>query len=48
MRVDLNKYVLCECYQSQIPAQTVADIAATDTYVSTVLDVLKGYHDETS
>ena len=35
------------CYVSatnQTPAQAVADIAATDTQVFTVLDALKGYH----
>ena len=40
----LNKYVLREHYQSQTPAQAVADIAATDAQVFTVLDALKGYH----
>jgi len=37
----LNKYVLCERYQSQTP---VADIAPTDAQVFTTLDALKGYH----
>jgi len=40
----LNKYVLRERYQSRTPAQAVADIAATDVQVFTVLYVLKGYH----
>jgi len=48
----LNKYVLRERYQPQTPAQAVADIAAADAQVFTILEALKGYHqcllDETS
>ena len=47
MHVDLshfNKYVLQEGYQSLTPAQTVADIAANEAKIFTVLDALKGYH----
>ena len=40
----LNKFVCRECYQSSTPAQAVADIAATDAKIFTVLDALKGYH----
>ena len=40
----LNKYVICERYQSLTPAQAVADIAASEAKVFTVLDALKGYH----
>ena len=40
----LNKYVVCERYQSQTPAQAVADIAATDEKVFAILGALKGYH----
>ena len=47
MCVDLshfNKCVLRERYQSQMPTQAVADIAATDAQVFTILDTLKRYH----
>ena len=40
----LNKYVIRERYQSLTPAQAVADIAASEAKVFTVLDALKGYH----
>ena len=40
----LNKFVRREHYQSSTPAQAVADIAATDAKIFTVLDALKGYH----
>ena len=40
----LNKYVIRERYQSLTPAQAVADIAACDAKIFTVLDALKGYH----
>ena len=40
----LNKYVLRERYQSPTPAQAVANIAASEAKVFTVLDALKGYH----
>ena len=40
----LNKFVRRERYQSSTPAQAVADIAATDAKIFTVLDALKGYH----
>ena len=36
--------MLCECYQSQTPAQAVADISAADAQVFTIPDALKGYH----
>ena len=40
----LNKHVLRERFQPSTPAQAVADIAATDAKIFTVLDALKGYH----
>ena len=40
----LNKYVLCERYQSLTPAQAVAGIAASEAKIFTILDALKGYH----
>ena len=40
----LNRYVRRERYQPSTPAQAVADIAATNAKVFTVLDALKGYH----
>ena len=40
----LNKHVVRERYQSSTPAQAVADIAASEAIIFTVLDVLKGYH----
>ena len=40
----LNRYILRERYQSSTPAQAVADIAASDAKIFTVLDALKGYH----
>ena len=40
----LNKFVQRERYQSDTPAQAVADIAAENAKVFTKLDALKGYH----
>ena len=40
----LNHYMRRERYQSSTPAQAVADIAATNAKIFTVLDTLKGYH----
>jgi len=40
----LNKYVLHECYQSLTPDQAVANIAASEAKIFTVLDALKKYH----
>ena len=40
----LNRYVIRERYQSPTPAQAVADIAASEAKIFTVLDALKGYH----
>ena len=40
----LNQYVIHERYQSPTPAQVVADIAASEAKIFTILDALKGYH----
>ena len=40
----LSRYVCRERYQSSTPVQAVADIAATNAKIFTVLDALKGYH----
>ena len=40
----LNRYVKRERYQSNTPAQAVADIAAENARIFTKLDALKGYH----
>ena len=40
----LNHFVIRERYQSPTPAEAVADIAASDAKIFTVLDALKGYH----
>ena len=40
----LNRYVRREQYQSPTPAEAVADIAASEAQVFTVLDAKKGYH----
>ena len=40
----LNRYVRRERYQSCTPAQAVADIAASEATVFTVMDAMKGYH----
>ena len=40
----LNCFVIRERYQSPTPAEAVADIAASEAKVFTVLDALKGYH----
>ena len=40
----LNRYVIRERYQSPTPGQAVADIAAIEAKIFTVLDALKGYH----
>ena len=40
----LNRYVRRERYQSQTPAQAVADIAAENAKIFTKLDAMKGYH----
>ena len=40
----LNRFVIRERYQSPTPAEAVADIAASDAKIFTVLDALKGYH----
>ena len=40
----LNRFVVWERYQFLTPAQTVADIAASDAKFFTVIDALKGYH----
>ena len=40
----LNRYIIRERYQSPTPAEAVADIAASEAKVFTVLDALKGYH----
>ena len=40
----LNKYVCREQFQSPMPAEAVADIAAEEAKVFTVLDAKKGYH----
>ena len=40
----LNRFVIRERYQSPTPAQAVANIAASEAKVFTVLDALKGYH----
>ena len=47
MHVDisnLNCHVYRERYQWSVPAQAVADIAATNTRYITVLDTLKDYY----
>ena len=40
----LNKFVKRERYQSAIPAQAVADIAAENAKIFTKINTLKGYH----
>ena len=40
----LNRYVKRERYQSDTPAQAVADIAADHAKIFTKLDAMKGYH----
>ena len=42
----LNRFVICERYQSPTPAEAVAvaDIGTSDAKIFTVLDALKGYH----
>ena len=40
----LNRYVRRERYQSCTPAQAVANIAASEATVFTVMDAMKGYH----
>ena len=40
----LNKYVRRERYQSDPPAQAVANIAADEAKIFTKMDALKGYH----
>ena len=40
----LNRYVRRERYQSPTPAETVADIVASEAQVFTILDAEKGYH----
>ena len=40
----LNRYVKRERYQSNTPAQAVADIAAENARIFTKLDALKEYH----
>ena len=40
----LNKFIIRERYQSPSPAEAVADIAASEAKIFTVLDALKGYH----
>ena len=40
----LNRYVCRERYQSPIPAKAVADIAAGEAHMFTILDTKKGYH----
>ena len=40
----LNRYVRRERYQSPTPAEAVADIAASEAQVFTILDAKKGYH----
>lgn len=40
----LNRYIRRERYQSQTPAQAVADIAADKARIFTKLDAMKGYH----
>ena len=40
----LNRFVICERYQSPTPAQVVSDIAASEAKIFIVLDALKGYH----
>ena len=40
----LNHYVGCEQYQLPTPAEAVADIAASNAKIFTVLDAMKGYH----
>ena len=40
----LNQYVRRERYQSDAPAQVVADIAADHAKIFTKMDAMKGYH----
>ena len=40
----LNRFVSRERYQSPTPVLAVADIAASEAKIFTVLDALKGYH----
>ena len=40
----LNRYVHRERYQSPTPAEAVADIAASEAHMFTILDAKKGYH----
>ena len=40
----LNRYVCRERYQSPTPAEAVADIAASEARVFTILDTKKGYY----
>ena len=40
----LNRYVCRERYQSDTPAQAIADIAAANAKFFTVFDAMKGYH----
>ena len=40
----LNRYVQRERYQSPMPAEAVADIAAGEAKCFTILDAAKGYH----
>ena len=40
----LNRFIIRERYQSPTPVEAVADIAASDAKIFTVLDALKGYH----
>jgi len=40
----LNRYVRRERYHSPTPAEAVADIAAEEACIFTVLDAMKGYH----
>ena len=40
----LNRFIIRERYQSPTLAEAVADIAASEAKIFTVLDALKGYH----
>ena len=40
----LNRFVVRERFWSITPAQAVADIAASDAKIFTIIDALKGYH----
>jgi len=40
----LNRFVIRERYQSQTPAQAIADIAASEAKYFTFIEALKGYH----